>query len=118
MLMLGIARPPQSIWSPKKATSGDRVQIIMDSMPEQFKTVTQLDISKTFRSISEAKTIFSTVDLVRAFNQIPVAEGDIPNPIRSLQESIMGLSVSGMQHILFNVSSTKSHMYCIFTPST
>ncbi|KAG5867649.1 hypothetical protein JTB14_000087 [Gonioctena quinquepunctata] len=47
-------------------------------MQEQFQTALQFDISKTFHRVFEAKPFFSTVDLVRAFIQISVAEENIP----------------------------------------
>ncbi|KAL1446423.1 hypothetical protein WDU94_000016 [Cyamophila willieti] len=86
MLKLGIVRPSSSSWSsplhmaPKKGGSDDTWRPCGDyrglnarTIPDQYPVRHIQD----FAHILEGKKVFSKLDLVRAYNQIPVAEEDI-----------------------------------------
>lgn len=83
MLQLGIARPSESSWAsplhlvPKQGDEwrpcGDYRRLNARTLPDQYPVRHIQDFAQQLRG----KTIFSTIDLVRAFNQIPVAQEDI-----------------------------------------
>ena len=84
MLQLGIARASQSSWSsplhmvPKKNNEwrpcGDYRALNSRTLPDRCPVRHIQDFSQSLRG----RSIFLTLDLVRAFNQISVAEEDIP----------------------------------------
>lgn len=83
MVHLGIARPSQSAWAsplhlvPKKDNEwrpcGDYRALNARTLPDRYPVRHIQD----FAQVLQGKRVFSTIDLVRAFNQIPVAEEDI-----------------------------------------
>lgn len=84
MIELGLARPSSSPYSsplhlaPKKHDEwrpcGDYRDLNRRTVPDRYP----IRILEDFASNLYGKVIFSTIDLVRAFNQIPVAAEDIP----------------------------------------
>lgn len=84
MVQLGIARPSQSCWAsplhmvPKNSEEwrpcGDYRGLNARTRLDRYPVPYIQDFAQTLRG----KIIFSKIDLVRAFNQIPVAEEDIP----------------------------------------
>ena len=83
MLKLGIARPSESSWSsplhmvPKKNNEwrpcGDFQGLNARAVPDHYPVRHIQDFSQKI----SGKTVYSTIDLVKAFHQIPVAEEDI-----------------------------------------
>lgn len=84
MLKNGTARPSDSPWSsplhlaPKKNDSwrpcGDYRMLNARTIPDRYPIRHVHD----FAHCISGSTVFSTIDLVKAFNQIPVYEADIP----------------------------------------
>jgi len=84
MLRLGLARPGDGPWAtplhmvPKQGEEwrpcGDYRALNARTCPDQYPVPHIQDFAQALHGA----TVFSTVDLVRAFNQIPVAKEDIP----------------------------------------
>lgn len=84
MIKLGLARPSKSPWAaplhlvPKNANEwrpcGDYRALNSRTCPDKYGVRHIQDFAQEL----QGKLVFSTIDLVRAFNQIPVATEDIP----------------------------------------
>ena len=85
MLELGIIRPSQSPWAsplhmvPKRTANdwrpcGDYRALNNATIPDRYPIPHLQDITASLTG----KSVFSKIDLVRAYNQIPVAKADIP----------------------------------------
>jgi hypothetical protein len=61
---------------PKQGEDGGLVMITVQSMRRSVPTSTRCSKFMTLRRLCTV-SVFSTVDLVRAFNQIPVAQEDM-----------------------------------------
>lgn len=83
MLKTGIARSSNSCWTsllhlvPKHGDKwrpcGDYRRLNARTLPEQYPVRDMHDFAQNLNG----NTVFSTIDLIRAFNQTPTAEDDI-----------------------------------------
>lgn len=84
MCQMGIARPSKSAWSAplhlvskknaKWRPCGDYRALNARTIPDKY-TVPHIE---DFAQQLHGRKYFSTIDLVRAYHQIPIAEEDIP----------------------------------------
>ena len=84
LIRLGYIRPPKSQWASALhmvEKGDDEKRIVGDFHPLNFRTEPDrypIPHIEDFSRMLDGKTVFSTLDLVRAYHQIPVHPDDIP----------------------------------------
>lgn len=78
MLELGICRPSNSPWASPvhiapKPSGGWRPRLNAHTLPDRYP----ISHIQYFNSFLDGRTVFSVIDLFRAYNQIPMAKEDI-----------------------------------------